>query len=88
MLFSIPSRDDPSWTAAVKTPGTKNILGFNEPDLTYSDSANILPAAAADGYKTYIEPFMYRDMLILESMKVTFLIRMVRGFQISGWHMR
>jgi hypothetical protein len=57
MLWGLPSGSDPGWTAAVQTAGTKNILGFNEPDLTYSASSNILPAAAAAGYKTYMEPF-------------------------------
>jgi hypothetical protein len=57
MLWGLPSGDDSSWTDAVQTAGTKNILGFNEPDLTYSGSANILPADAAQGYKTYMEPF-------------------------------
>lgn len=57
MLWGLPSGSDPGWTAAVNTPGTENILGFNEPDLTYSGSANILPAAAAEGYITYMEPY-------------------------------
>lgn len=57
MLWGKPTGAAPDWTAAVQTPGTKNILGFNEPDLTYSGSANILPADAAAGYKTYMEPF-------------------------------
>ncbi|KAJ5889304.1 hypothetical protein N7504_010114 [Penicillium tannophilum] len=57
MLWGLPSGSDPNWTAAVDTAGTLNILGFNEPDLTYSGSANILPANAAAGYKTYMEPF-------------------------------
>ena len=57
MLWGLPSGSDPDWTAAVNTAGTKNILGFNEPDLTYSGSSNILPAVAAAGYKTYMEPF-------------------------------
>jgi len=57
MLWGLPSGSDPDWTSAVDTAGTKNILGFNEPDLTYSGSSNILPAAAASGYKTYMEPF-------------------------------
>jgi hypothetical protein len=57
MLWGLPSGPDPSWTAAVQTPGTKYILGFNEPDLTYSGSSNIIPAKAAAGYQEYIEPF-------------------------------
>lgn len=57
MLWGLPSGSDPDWTGAVQTAGTKNILGFNEPDLTYSASSNILPADAASGYNTYIEPF-------------------------------
>jgi hypothetical protein len=57
MLWGLPSGPDPAWAAAVQTPGTKYILGFNEPDLTYSGSANILPANAAQGYITYMEPF-------------------------------
>ncbi|OBT38940.1 hypothetical protein VE00_10492 [Pseudogymnoascus sp. WSF 3629] len=57
MLWGLPSGSDPAWTNAVQTAKTKSILGFNEPDLTYSASSNILPANAASGYKTYIEPF-------------------------------
>lgn len=58
MLWGLPpSGPDPGWTAAVQAIGTKNILGFNEPDLTYSASSNIPPAAAAAGYETYMEPF-------------------------------
>lgn len=57
MLWGLPSGSDPSWTAAVQTAGTKHILGYNEPDLTYSGSANIAPAAAAEGYLTYMQPF-------------------------------
>lgn len=57
MLWGLPSGDDPDWTAAVHTAGTLNILGFNEPDLTYSGSSNILPANAAQGYLTYMQPF-------------------------------
>ncbi|TAQ84788.1 hypothetical protein B7494_g6896 [Chlorociboria aeruginascens] len=57
MLWGLPSGSDPAWTSAVETSGTENILGFNEPDLTYSGSSNILPADAAAGYQTYMEPF-------------------------------
>ena len=58
MLWGWPSGADAAWTAAVQAPGTMNILGFNEPDLTYDDgSSNILPAKAAAGYETYMEPF-------------------------------
>jgi len=57
MLWGLPSGTDSDWTAAVETTGTKNILGFNEPDLTYSGSSNMLPQAAADGFETYLEPF-------------------------------
>jgi hypothetical protein len=60
MLWGLPSGSDPSWTAAAENASTKHILGFNEPDLTYSGSANILPANAAAGYKTYMEPFAGR----------------------------
>ena len=59
MLWGLPSGPDPSWTAAVQTAGTENILGFNEPDLTYSGSSNIDPAPAATGYKTYMQPFAH-----------------------------
>jgi hypothetical protein len=52
-----PSVPYPAWAAAVQTSGTKNILGFNEPDLTYSGTSNILPANAAVGYKAYMEPY-------------------------------
>ena len=47
MLWGLPSGSDPAWTAAVSTPGTTSLLSFNEPDLTYGGSSNILPAAAA-----------------------------------------
>jgi hypothetical protein len=57
MLWGRPSGEDPGWTTAVQTAGTRSVLGFNEPDLTYSASSNILPADAADGYRTYMEPF-------------------------------
>ncbi|KAJ6012233.1 hypothetical protein N7522_002588 [Penicillium canescens] len=57
MLWGLPSGADPDWTAAVKTPGTVNILGFNEPDLTYDASSNIIPEKAAAGYLTYMQPF-------------------------------
>lgn len=57
MLWGPPSGAAPDWTAAVQAPGTKHIISFNEPDLTYSGSANIPPAAAASAHKTYLEPF-------------------------------
>ncbi len=57
MLWGFVSGADPAWTQAATTPGTKNVLGYNEPDLTYSGSANMLPATAAAGYVTYMEPF-------------------------------
>jgi hypothetical protein len=41
----------------VENTNPEYILGFNEPDLTYSGSSNILPANAAAGYQTYMEPF-------------------------------
>lgn len=56
MLWGVPSGSDSDWTAAAKTAGTKNALSFNEPDLTYGGSANTLPAVAAAGYKTYMDP--------------------------------
>ncbi|KAG4028447.1 hypothetical protein MFRU_021g00380 [Monilinia fructicola] len=55
MLWGLPSSLDPNWVAAVNI--AKSILGFNEPDLTYEQSSNMLPAAAATGYKSYIEQF-------------------------------
>ena len=58
MLWGLPSGDDPAWTNAVHTAGVKNILGFNEPDLTYDASSNILPDKAAAGYEQYMEPFV------------------------------
>lgn len=59
MLWGLPpSGPDPDWTSAVQTPGTKYILGFNEPDLTYSGSANIAPGPAAAGYQEYMQPFV------------------------------
>ena len=57
MPWGLTSGSDPTWTAAVQALGTKNILGFKEPDLTYEGSSNILPAKAAAGYETYMEPF-------------------------------
>ena len=57
MLWGLPSGSDADWTAAVETLGTKNILSFNEPDLTYSGSSNILPVNASAGYQSYMEPF-------------------------------
>lgn len=63
MLWGKPNGDAPDWTAAVQKAGTKNILAFNEPDLTYSGSANILPADAAAGYKTYMQPFVSKVQL-------------------------
>lgn len=55
MLWGLPSGADPGWTAAVQTAGTKNILGFNEPDL--GEQANVAPAPAAVSYETYMQPF-------------------------------
>ncbi|ESZ98873.1 hypothetical protein SBOR_0731 [Sclerotinia borealis F-4128] len=55
MLWGLPSILDQSWVTAVAA--AKNILGFNEPDLTYSESSNMLPAAAAAGYKSYVETY-------------------------------
>lgn len=58
MLWGLPpSGPYPQWTQAVETAGTKSILSFNEPDLTYSESSRILPADAAAGHQAYIEPF-------------------------------
>ncbi|KAL2869544.1 glycoside hydrolase family protein [Aspergillus lucknowensis] len=57
MLWGLPSGAAGEWTDAVQTPGVVNILGFNEPDLTYDASSNILPADAAAGYIEYIQPF-------------------------------
>lgn len=58
MLWGTPGPGPyPAWTAAVQSADVKSLLSFNEPDLTYSASSNILPANAAAGHKTYIEPF-------------------------------
>jgi Glycosyl hydrolase catalytic core len=57
MLWGLPSGSDPSWVSTVENTVPKSILGFNEPDLTYPGSSNILPADAAKGYQTYMEPF-------------------------------
>jgi hypothetical protein len=43
--------------STVENTVPKSILGFNEPDLTYPGSSNILPANAAKGHQTYMEPF-------------------------------
>lgn len=60
MLWGSP-QGNPSWaktwSSAIQTSGVKNMLGFNEPDLTYSASSNMLPAVAAQGYINYVEPF-------------------------------
>ncbi|KAF7949536.1 uncharacterized protein EAE97_003045 [Botrytis byssoidea] len=55
MLWGLPKIMDQNWVSAVQT--AKSILGFNEPDLTYEQSSNMLPEAAAAGYKSYIEQF-------------------------------
>lgn len=68
MLWGKPSGAAPDWTAAVQTPGTRHILGFNEPDLTYSASSNILPAVAAAGYATYMQPFRDRVQIGMPSV--------------------
>ncbi|TQV98829.1 hypothetical protein V2A60_007475 [Cordyceps javanica] len=60
MLWGKPSGAAPDWTAAVQRPGTEHILGFNEPDLTYPASSNMLPADAAAGYQAYMQPFRDR----------------------------
>lgn len=57
MLWGLPSASDPSWMEFVENNNPAYILGFNEPDLTYSSSSNILPVNAAVGYQTYMEPF-------------------------------
>jgi hypothetical protein len=58
MLWGNPGVDQiPAWTTAVQSTSTKHILGFNEPDLTYSGSANLLPAVAAAGWLTGMQPF-------------------------------
>jgi hypothetical protein len=57
MLWGLPSGSDPSWMSTVENTVPKSILGFNEPDLTYPGSSNILPANAAKGHQTYMEPF-------------------------------
>ncbi|PQE04599.1 hypothetical protein CJF30_00004400 [Rutstroemia sp. NJR-2017a BBW] len=58
MLWGNPGADQiPAWTTAVQTASTKHVLGFNEPDLTYSGSANLLPAVAAAGWLTGMQPF-------------------------------
>jgi hypothetical protein len=57
MLWGLPSGSDPSWMEIVEKTNPAYILGFNEPDLTYSGSSNILPANAAAGYQTNMESF-------------------------------
>lgn len=54
MLWGLPTVMDQNWAAAAST--AKEVLGFNEPDLTYEQSSNMLPEAAALGYKNYILP--------------------------------
>jgi hypothetical protein len=54
MLWGLPSGADPGRTAAIQTAGTKNVLGFIEPDL--GEQANVAPAPAA-GYERYVQPF-------------------------------
>jgi hypothetical protein len=57
MLWGLPSSSNPEWTAAVQIEGTKEILGFNEPDL--GSQSNISPADAAAGYLKFMEPFAH-----------------------------
>jgi hypothetical protein len=50
-----------NWTANVNyaiSRGTKNILTFNEPDL--SSQANMSPQKAANAYLQYVQPFAGR----------------------------
>ena len=58
MLFTA-GEDYNTWAAAMANPnpnwtGTKNAFSFNEPDLTYSQSANLLPEVAAKAYIQYM----------------------------------
>jgi hypothetical protein len=52
MLWGVPSAADPDWTSAASA--AKNILTFNEPDL--SSQANTIPTVATAGYQTYVQP--------------------------------
>ncbi|KAF9883835.1 hypothetical protein FE257_002772 [Aspergillus nanangensis] len=56
MLWGLPSDNGSGWKAAANAPGVVNVLGFNEPDLTYSASSNIPPEKAAKGWLNYIQP--------------------------------
>lgn len=55
MLWGLPSGPDPEWTAALESNATHHALSFNEPDL--GDQANISTTDAAEGHRTYLEPF-------------------------------
>jgi len=52
MLWGVPSGSDPDWTSAALA--AKNVLGYNEPDL--SSQANTIPTVAAAGYQGYVQP--------------------------------
>lgn len=55
MLWGNPKTVDQNWVTAAQS--AKSVLGFNEPDLTYEQSSNMLPEVAAQGYKSWIQPF-------------------------------
>lgn len=58
LLWGMSSTFTGAWSAAASTAisaGSTHLMSFNEPDL--STQANLGYAAAAAGYKTYMEPF-------------------------------
>lgn len=64
MLWGTGSDHTNTWSSdATKAiaAGSSHLLCFNEPD--YSGQANLSPADAAAGYKTYMEPFASKARL-------------------------
>ncbi|KAK2762862.1 hypothetical protein FQN54_001037 [Arachnomyces sp. PD_36] len=55
MLWGLPSGPELSWTSILESNDTLHALSFNEPDL--EDQANITAADAAEGHRTFLEPF-------------------------------
>ncbi len=63
-LWGTDARFTDGWEKAAEdalASGSTHLLAFNEPD--HAEQANISPAVAAEGYKTYMEPFAGRARL-------------------------
>jgi Glycosyl hydrolase catalytic core len=72
MLWGTASTWTSSWQSNAKAAiaaGTTHLLGFNEPDLPAQ--ANLSPAAAATGYKTYMSDMFGGGSIRLGSPAVT-----------------